>query len=164
MTNIARAQCRRERCQNCSSTPRNRQTTNLRMRTAEQDHSIVMQPWCRAYSRTGRIKTAQDTKRSPAGKKKPTLVHSDTSQFFAVCEELEWTHDMSTPYRPKTSGITTGAVRRAKEDASALMVQSGLSEGSWSHVIHPTKEHSKHHLMGQSFLFGAILIAIRPPK
>ena len=71
---------------------------------------------------------------------------------------------MSTPYRPETSGITIVAVRRAKEDTSALMVQSGLSEGSWSHVIHPTKEHSKHHLMGQSFLFGAILLPSDHPN
>ena len=79
--NMQTMTCRRERCQNCSSTPRNHKTTNLRMRKAEQDHSIVLQPWCRAYSRIGRIRTAHDTKRSPAEKTNQHL-SSDTSQFL----------------------------------------------------------------------------------
>ena len=60
---------------------------------------------------------------------KPKLFYSDGSgELISAAKELEFLHATSTPHRPQTNCISEGAVRRVKEGASALLVQSGFSE------------------------------------
>ena len=58
---------------------------------------------------------------------KPKLVYSDGSgELIATCKDLDIYMTLPLHIFPQTSGIAEGAVRRAKEGASALLVQSGL--------------------------------------
>ena len=50
-------------------------------------------------------------------------------------EELSWTHDTSTPYRPETNGVAERAVTRVKEGTSAALLQSGLPEAWWNEAM-----------------------------
>ena len=53
-------------------------------------------------------------------------------EFGKSCEHLSWHHCASTPHRSETNGIAERAVRRVKEGASAVLVQSGLDEKWWA--------------------------------
>ena len=59
--------------------------------------------------------------------RKPIVIYTDNSlEFGKSCEELSWNHCTSTPHRSKTNGIAERAVRRVKEETSAVLLQSGL--------------------------------------
>ena len=65
--------------------------------------------------------------------RKLKVIYTDNSlEFGKACEGLSWNHCTSTPYRSETNGIAEGAVRRAKEGASAVLLQSGLDEKWWA--------------------------------
>ena len=53
-------------------------------------------------------------------------------EFGKVCEDSSWNHCTSTPHRSETNGIAERAVRRVKEGASAVLLQSGLDENWWA--------------------------------
>ena len=65
--------------------------------------------------------------------RKPKVVYTDNSfEFGNACEDLSWNRCTSTPRRSETNGIAERAVRRIKEGASAVLLQSDLDENWWS--------------------------------
>ena len=90
--------------------------------------------WIQAYPTQS--KTAHDTKKSlqrflPLDPKTGTVYTENSLEFVKACDELAWSHDTSTPYRPETNGSIERAFHRVKEGTSALVLQSGLSEEWW---------------------------------
>ena len=64
---------------------------------------------------------------------KTKVIKTDNSlEFGKSCEELSWIHCTSTPHRSETNGIAETAVRRVKEETSAVLLQSGLTEEWWA--------------------------------
>ena len=53
-------------------------------------------------------------------------------EFGKACEDFSWNRCTSTPLRSETNGIADRAVRRVKEGASAVLLQSGLDENWWA--------------------------------
>ena len=56
-------------------------------------------------------------------------------EFGKSCEEFSWNHCTSTPHRSETNGIAERAVRRVKEETSAVPLQSGLDNEWWADSI-----------------------------
>ena len=81
--------------------------------------------WIQSYP--CKTKTSQETQRSLQKclepNRKPKVNYTDNS-----FEDLSWNHCTSTPHRSETHGIAERAVRRVKEGASAVLLQSGLDE------------------------------------
>ena len=91
--------------------------------------------WIQAYP--CKNKTSQETQRSLQKflepERKPKVIYTDNSlEFGKACEDLSWNHCTSTPHRSETNGIAERAVRRVKEDTSAVLLQSGLDEKCWA--------------------------------
>ena len=56
-------------------------------------------------------------------RRNPRSILMDIShEFVQACEELNWNHERSTPYRSETHGIAERAVRRVKEGTSSVLV------------------------------------------
>ena len=73
------------------------------------------------------------TKWSSCSQQGNQVVYTDNSlEFGKYCEELSWNHCTSTPHRSETNLIAERAVRRAKEGASAVLLQSGLGNEWWA--------------------------------
>ena len=113
------------------------------MTIANLETIIDMQSWCRTWplngSRRIRAKTKLHKKPRKACKsswnpnRKPKVIYTDNSlEFGKACEDLSWNHCTSTPHRSETDGIAERAVRRVKEDTSAVLLQSGLNESWWA--------------------------------
>ena len=66
---------------------------------------------------------------SPRGNQKSFTL---TIFWRKACEDLSWKHCTSTPHRSETNGIAERAVRRVKEGASAILLQSGPHESWWA--------------------------------
>ena len=85
-----------------------------------------------------KTKTSQETQKKspmkfPEPTRKPKVIYTDnSSEFGKSCEELSWNDCTSTPHRSKTNGIAERAVRRIKEGASAVLLQSGLDTEWWA--------------------------------
>ena len=82
-------------------------------------------------------KKSQETQRSlmkflePT--RKPEVIYTDNSlEFGKACEDLSWNHCTSTPHRSETNAIAERAVRRVKEGASAVLLQSSLGNEWWT--------------------------------
>ena len=59
--------------------------------------------------------------------RKPKIIYTDNSlEFGTSCEELSWNHCTLTPHRSETNGIVERAVRRVREETSAVLLQSSL--------------------------------------
>ena len=77
-------------------------------------------------------KTSQETEknlrkfRKPS--QKPKVIH--TYNLFRIWQELSWNHRRTTFHRSETSEIAERAVRRAKEETSAVLLQHG-SDDKW---------------------------------
>ena len=67
-----------------------------------------------------------------ADKETKSLFTDDSLEFGKSCEELSWNHCTSTPHRSETIGIAARAVRRVKEETSAVCLQSGLDKEWWA--------------------------------
>ena len=102
-------------------------------------YAVVVQDlatqWIQAYP--CKTKTSQETQRSlqkfQEPERKPKVIYTDNSlEFGKACEDLSWNHCTSTPHRSETNGIAERAVRRVKEDTSAVLLQSGLNESWWA--------------------------------
>ena len=98
-----------------------------------------MQSWCKTWLPNGssriraRQKLLRKCKSSWSGNGKPKGIYTDNSlEFGKACEDLSWNHCTSTPHRSETHGIVERAVRRVKEGASAVLLQSGLNECWWA--------------------------------
>ena len=85
--------------------------------------------WIQSYP--CKTKTSQETQKSlqkflePS--RKPKVIYTDNSiEFGKSCEDLSWNHSTSTPHRSETNGFVERAVRRIKEETSAILLQSGL--------------------------------------
>ena len=85
--------------------------------------------WMQSYR--CKTKTSQKTQRSlkkflePT--RKPKVIYTDNSlELDKSCEELSWNSCASTPHRSETNVIAERAVRRVKEETSAVLLQSGL--------------------------------------
>ena len=77
-----------------------------------------------------RWRTIYESLQKPS--QKPKFMHTNNlSEFGQYCEELSWNHWTSTLHRSETSRIAGRAVRRAKEETSAVLLQSG-SDDKWS--------------------------------
>ena len=96
-----------------------------------QWHAVVVQDlatqWIYTYPRRG--KTSQETMRSSQKfldpKASPKVIYKDQLlECGTVCEDLRWNHCTSTPHRYETNGTSENAVRRVKEGASAVLLQS----------------------------------------
>ena len=80
-------------------------------------------------------KTQQETMRSTQkfldSKASPTVMYTQNSlEFGQACEGIQWNHCTSTPHRSETNDISERAVRRVKEGASAILLQSSL-DATW---------------------------------
>ena len=65
--------------------------------------------------------------------RKPEVIYTDNSlEFGKACEDLSWNHCTSTPHRSETNAIAERAVRRVKEGASAVLLQSSLGNEWWT--------------------------------
>ena len=56
-------------------------------------------------------------------------------EFGKACEDLSWNHCRSTPHRSETKGIAERAVRRVKEETSAVLSQSVLGNEWWADAV-----------------------------
>ena len=99
--------------------------------------------WYKTWQQSGynhsrvKHKTLQETVKSLPKflepDRKPKVINTDNSlEFGKACEDLSWNHCTSTPHRSETNGIAERAVRRKKEGASAVLLQSGLDEKWWA--------------------------------
>ena len=102
-------------------------------------HAVVVQDlathWIQSYP--CKTKKSQETEKSlqkflePT--RKPIVIYTDNSmEFGKACEDLSWSHCTSTRHRSETNGIAERAVRRIKEDTSAVLMQSGVGEKWWA--------------------------------
>ena len=102
-------------------------------------YAVVVQDlatqWLQSYP--CKTKTSQETQKrlmkflEPT--RKPKVIHTDTSlEFGKSCEDLSWNHCTSTPHRSETNWIVERAVRRVKEGASVVLLQSGLGNEWWA--------------------------------
>ena len=80
--------------------------------------------------------TSQETEKNlrkslrPSQKRKD--IHTDNSlECGKHCEELSWNHRTTTRHQSDTSGIAERAARRAKEETSAVLLQSGSDDQWW---------------------------------
>ena len=94
--------------------------------------------WLQAYPDkrhdTKATKAALERFIGPEGKCK--YAYTDGSgELRNAMNELEITHDSSTPHRPQTNGVAERAVRRTKEGTSALLAQSGFSYAWWGRAM-----------------------------
>ena len=98
-------------------------------------YAVVVQDlatqWIQAYP--CKNKTSQETQKSLQKflepERKPKVIYTDNSlEFGKACEDLSWNHCTSTPHRSETDGIAERAVRRVKEETSAVLLQSGLNK------------------------------------
>ena len=101
---------------------------NHRYAVAVQD---LATQWIQAYP--CKNKTSQETQRSLQKflepDRKPKAIYTNNSlEFGKACEDLSWNHCTSTPHRSETNGIADRAVRRVKEETSAVLLQSGLDK------------------------------------
>ena len=65
--------------------------------------------------------------------RKPKVIYTDIFwESGKASEDLSWNHCTSTPHRSEKNGIAERAVRRVKEDTSAVLLQSGLNENWWA--------------------------------
>ena len=95
-----------------------------------------------------KTKTSQETQRSLEKilepNRKPKVIHTGNSmEFDKACQDLSWNHCTSTPHRSETNGIAERAVRRVKEETSAVLAQSGLDNEWWAEsmiVIFPKEK------------------------
>ena len=96
-------------------------------------HAVVVQDlatqWIQSYP--CKSKSSQETQRNLmkflGPTRKPKVIYTDNSlEFGKSCEELSWNHCTSTPHRSETNGFAQRAVCRAKEERSAVLLQSGL--------------------------------------
>ena len=63
---------------------------------------------------------------------RPEHVYTDnSSEFISAMEQLNFTHDTSTQYRPQTNGVAERAVQRVKEGTAVTLLQSGLEDSWW---------------------------------
>ena len=102
-------------------------------------YAVVVQDfgtqWIQSYP--CKTKTSQETQRSLQKflepNRNPEVIYTENSlEFGKACEDLSWNHCTSTPHRSETNGIAERAVRRIKEDTSAVLLQSGLDENWWA--------------------------------
>ena len=102
-------------------------------------YAIVVQDlatqWIQSYP--CKTKTSQETQRSlqkflEPDRKSKVIFTDNSLDFGKACEGLSWNHFTSTPHRSETNGIAERAVRRVKEGASAVLLQSGLNESWWA--------------------------------
>ena len=121
-------------------------------------YAVVVQDqatqWIQAYP--CKKKTPHETQRSLQKflepERKLKVIYTDNSlEFGKACEDLSWNHCTSTPHRSETNGIAERAVRRVKEGASAVLLQSGLNESWWADSMECyTCETSQiYYLMGR---------------
>ena len=66
-------------------------------------------------------------------------------EFGKASEDLSWNHCTSTPHRSETNGIAERAVRRVKEETSALLLQSGPGKmvGGFHGMLLPSAKLSR---------------------
>ena len=94
-------------------------------------YAVVVQDlatqWIQSYP--CKTETSQETQRSLqkflVPDRNPKVIYTDNSlEFGKACEDLSWNHCTSTSRRSETNGIAERAVRRVKEDTSAVLLQS----------------------------------------
>ena len=105
-------------------------------------YAVVVQDlvtqWIQAYP--CKTKTSQETQRSLQkfleSDRKPKVIYTDNSlEFGKSGEDLSWNHCTSTSHRSETNGIAERAVRRVKEDISAVLLQSGPNDKWWTYSM-----------------------------
>ena len=71
----------------------------------------------------------KNLRKFPEPSQKPKVINTDNLlEFSNYCEELSWNHRTTTLRRSETSGIAERAVRRAKEETAAVLLQSASDE------------------------------------
>ena len=102
-------------------------------------YAVVVQDlatqWLQSYP--CETKTSQESQKGLTKflepERKPKVIYTDNSlEFGRACEDLSWNHCTSTPHRSETNGIAERAVRRVKEGASVVLLQSGLGNEWWA--------------------------------
>ena len=125
-------------------------------------YAVVVQDlatqWTQAYQ--CKTKTSQETQRSLQKflepERNPKVIYTDNLlEFGKACEDVSWNHCTSPPHRSETGGIAERAVRRVKEDTSAVLLQSGLNcklVGLLLNVILICETSQIYYLMGRRLM------------
>ena len=87
--------------------------------------------WLQAYA--SKTKNAHDTLKGFQSfigpqTKAPHAYTDGSAEFEKALDELQISHDISTPYRPQTNGVAERAVRRVKEGTACTLDQSGWND------------------------------------
>jgi len=91
--------------------------------------------WLQSYA--ARTKSAKHTKRAlqrffgPKGKCRH-MFSDNSKEIKKACEDLEFSHDTSTPHRKETNSIVERRVRQVKEGTACVLTQSGLLDIWWA--------------------------------
>ena len=117
---------------------------------------------------TCKAKTSQETQKSlmkflePT--RKPKVIYTDNSlEFGKSCDELSWNQCTSTPHRSETNGIAERAVRRVKEETSAVLMQSGSDwrmVGGFHWVLLLSAKHSRSLVWWEDTTWKAVRNAL----
>ena len=59
----------------------------------------------------------------------------DSKEFKKVLEDLQTSHDTSTPHHSESNGVAERAVRKVKEGTQVALLQSGLHEAWWPEAM-----------------------------
>ena len=121
LTKIVRAQCRRQpdaRIDQVFGAKKFADIVSAEQKILNEDkesrlhhrYAVVVRDlfadWIQTYPTQS--KTAHDTKKSfqrflPLDPKTGTLYTENSLKFVKACDELAWSHDISTPYRPESN-------------------------------------------------------------
>ena len=101
-------------------------------------HAIVVQDlathWVQSYpckTKTSHKKQRDIHVLDP--EESPNVMYTDNSlEFGKDCEDLQWNHSTSLPYRPETNDMLERTVSRVNEVTSSILLKSGLDERWWA--------------------------------
>ena len=116
--------------------------------------------------------SSRDAEKSQTPEENPRSTYTDNSLGFAdVCEELNWNHERSTPYRSETNEIAERAERRVKEGTWhfvsldckkaggqkpwSVTAISEMCKTCWQMARHFRIVGSIHHFEGPNIPFGS---------
>ena len=117
----------------------NNRAHNLQRRTWISEQSPIR---CRGTSSLNSIKSVSNQNFTGNGEEftkflvavrrsQKLFIRTILLEFGKYCEEWSWNHRTTTLHKRWTSGIAEGAVRRVKEETSAVLLQSGSDDKWW---------------------------------
>ena len=105
-------------------------------------YAVVVQDlatrWIQAYpcKKQNFTRNQEKLAKVPGTERKPKVIYTDNSlEFGKACEDLSWNHCTSTSLQSETNGIAERAVRRVKEDTSAVKSTSPTTENDYENCV-----------------------------